>query len=75
MTCLTLILKLCTGLAVLKHVLTPRMKASHIAIESMKDHLDAVYDVTVVYEGTKSAGGHRQTAPTMPGTFLTFFNG
>lgn len=55
----------------LKHVLTPRMKASHIAIESMKDHLDAVYDVTVAYEGTMSAGGHRQTAPTMPGKLLT----
>ncbi|XP_076141686.1 1-acyl-sn-glycerol-3-phosphate acyltransferase epsilon [Alosa pseudoharengus] len=54
------------GLAVLQHVLTPRMRASHIAIEAMKDHLDAVYDVTVAYEGTMAPGGHRQSAPTMP---------
>ncbi|KAL2083431.1 hypothetical protein ACEWY4_021204 [Coilia grayii] len=54
------------GLAVLQHVLTPRMKAAHIAIETMKDHLDAVYDVTVAYEGTMSAVGQRQAAPTMP---------
>lgn len=51
----------------LKHTLTPRMKASHIAIETMKDHLDAVYDVTVAYEGTLNASGHRSPAPSMPG--------
>ncbi|XP_051945468.1 1-acyl-sn-glycerol-3-phosphate acyltransferase epsilon-like [Xyrauchen texanus] len=54
------------GLAVLKHSLTPRMKASHIAIETMKDHLDAVYDITVAYEGTLTADGQRRSAPTMP---------
>ncbi|XP_028843920.1 1-acyl-sn-glycerol-3-phosphate acyltransferase epsilon [Denticeps clupeoides] len=54
------------GLAVLNHTLTPRMKASHIAIETMKDHLDAVYDVTVAYEGTLTADGQRKLAPSMP---------
>ncbi|XP_042624348.1 1-acyl-sn-glycerol-3-phosphate acyltransferase epsilon-like isoform X1 [Cyprinus carpio] len=54
------------GLAVLKHVLTPRMKASHVAIETMKEHLDAVYDITVAYEGTLTADGQRHPAPTMP---------
>lgn len=54
------------GLAVLQHVLTPRMKASHIAIDTMKDHLDAVYDITVAYEGTVSPGGQRLAAPSMP---------
>ncbi|XP_008065268.1 1-acyl-sn-glycerol-3-phosphate acyltransferase epsilon isoform X2 [Carlito syrichta] len=39
------------GLAVLKHVLTPRIKATHVAFDSMKSYLDAIYDVTVVYEG------------------------
>jgi lysophosphatidate acyltransferase len=56
-----------SGLALLKHTLTPRMKASHVAIEAMKDHLDAVYDVTVAYEGTLDSAGHRLPAPTMPG--------
>nr|XP_004663222.1 1-acyl-sn-glycerol-3-phosphate acyltransferase epsilon [Jaculus jaculus] len=39
------------GLAVLKHVLTPRIKATYVAFDSLKSHLDAIYDVTVVYEG------------------------
>ncbi|KAM9476759.1 1-acyl-sn-glycerol-3-phosphate acyltransferase epsilon-like isoform 1-T1 [Clarias gariepinus] len=54
------------GLSVLKHILTPRMKAAHVAIDSMKNHLDAVYDVTVAYEGTLSADGKRHPAPSMP---------
>ncbi|XP_061087918.1 1-acyl-sn-glycerol-3-phosphate acyltransferase epsilon isoform X1 [Conger conger] len=54
------------GLAVLKHNLTPRMKASHIAINAMKDHLDSVYDITVAYEGTLKATGGRRSAPSMP---------
>ncbi|XP_038593512.1 1-acyl-sn-glycerol-3-phosphate acyltransferase epsilon [Micropterus salmoides] len=54
------------GLAVLRHTLTPRMKASHIAIKAMQGHLDAVYDVTVAYEGTLSASGQRKPAPSMP---------
>lgn len=56
------------GLSVLKHILTPRMKASYVAIESMREHLDAVYDVTVAYEGTLTADGKRRSAPSMPGT-------
>ncbi|XP_006165979.1 1-acyl-sn-glycerol-3-phosphate acyltransferase epsilon isoform X2 [Tupaia chinensis] len=44
------------GLAVLKHVLTPRIKATHVAFDSMKNYLDAIYDVTVVYEGKDSKG-------------------
>lgn len=44
------------------------MKASHVAIESMREHLDAVYDVTVAYEGTLTADGKRRSAPSMPGT-------
>ncbi|XP_030627690.1 1-acyl-sn-glycerol-3-phosphate acyltransferase epsilon [Chanos chanos] len=54
------------GLAVLKHVLTPRMKASHVAIDAMRNHLDAVYDITVAYEGTLTPGGQRKPAPSMP---------
>ncbi|XP_013869890.1 1-acyl-sn-glycerol-3-phosphate acyltransferase epsilon isoform X2 [Austrofundulus limnaeus] len=53
------------GLAVLKHTLTPRVKAFHIAMEIMKDDLDAVYDVTVAYEGTLDSSGQRKPAPSM----------
>lgn len=58
----------------LKHVLTPRMKASHVAIDAMKDHLDAVYDITVAYEGTLTADGQRRPAPSMPGTLVMFLS-
>ncbi|XP_056148414.1 1-acyl-sn-glycerol-3-phosphate acyltransferase epsilon [Lampris incognitus] len=54
------------GLAILKQTLTPRMKASHIAIETMRGHLDAVYDITVAYDSTLDAAGQRRPAPSMP---------
>ncbi|XP_066236181.1 1-acyl-sn-glycerol-3-phosphate acyltransferase epsilon [Saccopteryx leptura] len=53
------------GLAVLKHVLTPRIKATHVAFDSMKNYLDAVYDVTVAFEGTVDDRGQRKEAPSM----------
>ncbi|XP_026520908.1 1-acyl-sn-glycerol-3-phosphate acyltransferase epsilon [Notechis scutatus] len=53
------------GLPVLKHVLTPRVKATHVAIDSMKSYLDAVYDITVAYEGTIDHKGQRKLAPSM----------
>ncbi|XP_068613240.1 1-acyl-sn-glycerol-3-phosphate acyltransferase epsilon-like [Brachionichthys hirsutus] len=54
------------GLAVLRHALTPRMKAAHVAIQIMKGHLNAVYDITVAYEGTLDSSGQRTPAPSMP---------
>lgn len=65
------LISLFAGLAVLNHTLTPRMKAAYVAIESMKGHLDAVYDITVAYEGTMAASGQRRSAPSMPGTHPT----
>lgn len=53
------------GLAVLKHVLTPRVKATHVAFDSMKHYLDAIYDVTVAFEGTVDDKGQRREAPSM----------
>lgn len=53
------------GLPVLKHVLTPRIKATHVAFDSMKSYLDAVYDVTVAFEGTMDDKGQRKEAPSM----------
>lgn len=58
------------GLAVLKHTLTPRVKASHLAVDIMNESLDAVYDVTVAYEGTLDNSGQRKPAPSMAGTSL-----
>lgn len=43
------------------------MKAAHVAIDTMKGHLDAVYDVTVAYEGTLDSSRQRRSAPAMPG--------
>lgn len=48
-------------------MLTPRVKATHVAIDTMKDYLDAVYDVTVAYEGTVDHKGQRKLAPSMTG--------
>lgn len=53
------------GLPVLKHVLTPRIKATHVAFDSMKSHLDAIYDVTVVYEGNEKGSGKYSNTPSM----------
>ncbi|XP_072490482.1 1-acyl-sn-glycerol-3-phosphate acyltransferase epsilon isoform X2 [Notamacropus eugenii] len=53
------------GFAVLKHVLTPRVKATYVAFDCMKNYLDAVYDVTVAYEGTVDQMGKRKEAPSM----------
>uniref|UniRef100_A0A8D0BY06 Phospholipid/glycerol acyltransferase domain-containing protein n=1 Tax=Salvator merianae TaxID=96440 RepID=A0A8D0BY06_SALMN len=53
------------GFAVLKHVLTPRVKATHVAVNSMKKYLNAVYDITVAYEGTVDHKGRRKVAPCM----------
>ncbi|XP_047406169.1 1-acyl-sn-glycerol-3-phosphate acyltransferase epsilon isoform X3 [Sciurus carolinensis] len=52
------------GLPVLKHVLTPRIKATYVAFDSMKNYLDAIYDVTVVYEW-KDNKGQREESPSM----------
>lgn len=43
------------------------MKASHIALQTMRGHLDAVYDITVAYEGSFNASRQRKPAPSMPG--------
>lgn len=51
-------------------MLTPRVKATHVAIDTMKDYLDAVYDVTVAYEGTVDHKGQRKLAPSMTGELI-----
>lgn len=48
-------------------MLTPRVKATHVAFDSMKHYLDAIYDVTVAFEGTVDDKGQRKAAPSMVG--------
>ncbi|XP_062894987.1 1-acyl-sn-glycerol-3-phosphate acyltransferase epsilon [Mobula hypostoma] len=54
------------GLPELRHVMSPRVKATQIAVNTLRCHLDAVYDITVAYEGTLKSNGQRTTAPSMP---------
>lgn len=51
-------------------MLTPRIKATHVAFDSMKSHLDAIYDVTVVYEGNEKGSGKYSNTPSMTGKSL-----
>lgn len=51
-------------------MLTPRIKATHVAFDSLKNYLDAIYDVTVAFEGTVDDKGQRKEAPSMAGEFL-----
>lgn len=51
-------------------MLTPRIKATHVAFDSMKNYLDAIYDVTVAFEGTMDGKGQRKEAPSMVGKFV-----
>ncbi|XP_067840112.1 1-acyl-sn-glycerol-3-phosphate acyltransferase epsilon isoform X2 [Heptranchias perlo] len=55
------------GLPELRHAMSPRVRATRVAINTMRGHLDAVYDITVAYEGTVKSSGQRTTAPSMPG--------
>ena len=38
------------GLPVLKHHLTPRVKAAYLSVNELRNYVDAVYDVTIAYE-------------------------
>lgn len=38
------------GLPVLKHHLTPRVKAAYLSAKELRHYVDAIYDVTVAYE-------------------------
>lgn len=51
-------------------MLTPRIKATHVAFDSLKNYLDAIYDVTVAFEGTIDDKGQRKEAPSMAGEFI-----
>ncbi|KAK8778757.1 hypothetical protein V5799_019901 [Amblyomma americanum] len=51
------------GLPVPRHHLMPRTRGFTIALQEMRNHLDAVYCVTIIYCGTKMPHGGRRAAP------------
>lgn len=60
------------GFVPLKHVLTPKYKGFHIALENMKNNLDAIYDATVIYSCTK---GNEKTLRTKAPSMFEFVTG
>ena len=60
-----------SDLTVLHQVLSPRIRAFHMCLVGLKDHVDAVYDVTIAYSNTgEKAGGEkiqRVSAPSLTG--------
>jgi len=68
-----------TGLPLFTNVLSPRVKAVQLCIETLRQSTDAIYDVTVAYSSTlpptSSSAQQRLVAPTLAGRFmsLTFF--
>ncbi|GAB1611054.1 1-acyl-sn-glycerol-3-phosphate acyltransferase epsilon-like [Argonauta hians] len=59
------------GLHPYQYVLTPRMRGIKTGIDHLREHLHAVYDVTIAYSNTVDPKtGHRLQAPGMP-NFLT----
>ncbi|GFY50561.1 1-acyl-sn-glycerol-3-phosphate acyltransferase epsilon [Trichonephila inaurata madagascariensis] len=60
------------GLVPLKHVLTPKYKGFQIALEHLKNNLDAVYDATVIYSCTK---GDKKTLRTKAPSMFEFVTG
>jgi len=55
------------GLKPLYHHMTPRYKGTFLALNRLRDNLDAIYDVTIVYSGTLDANCNRRRAPHLIG--------
>ncbi|GAB6029855.1 1-acyl-sn-glycerol-3-phosphate acyltransferase epsilon [Chamberlinius hualienensis] len=54
------------GLTRFQHVLTPRPKGITMILDEMRNHLDAVYDITMAYEGSIDPHtGLKKSAPNM----------
>ena len=55
------------------HVLYPRSGATVAAIKGLKDKLDAVYDITIMYNQTYDYDRRiRLAAPSMPGKQIVY---
>ena len=55
------------GLPVQNYTLIPRVKGTQLAIQSLGDHFDAVYDVTIAYGSTRVTHNslNRKEAPSL----------
>lgn len=49
----------------LQYVLCPRVTGMHLALDALRDRLDAVYDVTIAYSQSRGFTGGRVQAPSM----------
>ncbi len=64
-----------SGVLPFDHVLYPRTGATVAAINALKDKLDAVYDVTIMYSNTYDNNRNiRLAAPSMTGKNKNFSN-
>lgn len=57
------------GLPVLHHVLSPRVRATHLCVEGFRNSAETLYDVTIAYSNTGEEGEGpvvRREAPSMP---------
>lgn len=50
----------------------PKVRGTWLAIEHLHAKFDAVYDISVFYEGTVSDDGVRGNAPQLAGQFVCF---
>lgn len=54
------------GMEPLNHVLTPRVRGVSLVLNELRNHFDAIYNVTTIYEGTRDpVNGQQLRAPTM----------
>ncbi|XP_069979198.1 1-acyl-sn-glycerol-3-phosphate acyltransferase epsilon isoform X5 [Penaeus vannamei] len=58
------------NLPVLKHHLVPKTRGTWLVTKQLHDKLDAVYDVSVFYEGTVNEQGIRGNAPQLIGFLM-----
>ncbi|XP_076067635.1 1-acyl-sn-glycerol-3-phosphate acyltransferase epsilon-like isoform X2 [Oratosquilla oratoria] len=53
------------NLQVLQHHLVPKVKGTWLAVESLHKKFDALYDISVFYEGSVDSSGVRRNAPQL----------
>lgn len=58
------------NIEVLKHHLVPKVKGTWLVTEHLHDKIDALYDVSVFYEGSMSEDGIRGNAPQLIGMLM-----
>ncbi|XP_064486682.1 1-acyl-sn-glycerol-3-phosphate acyltransferase epsilon-like [Ornithodoros turicata] len=49
----------------MKQVLMPRTRGAVTVLQTLKKNMDAVYTVTLIYDGTRTSSGHRLPSPSL----------